>query len=176
MDEKLIQLFFTQVYNLLNYTMNIAIPQILFETLQSAFLAEGKRFCTDAAKILKIPEKELQTKMFKDKKIHISLFKDSERPLSCLVPVQKGIVISRCRYPCVLGTSRCMVHQFVENIQEPSCNLKEYTRVESHPSLKEPLWCHEETGILINTAGQEVGQYVDEEIHLWTFDIGDNEF
>ena len=153
--------------------MSIAIPQTLFETLQSAFLAEGKRFCVDIAKILKVPEKELQTKLFKEKKVHITLFEDSERPLSCLVPVQMGVVVKRCRYPCVLGTSRCMVHQFVEAIQEPSPDLIKYTRIESHPSLKEPLWCHEDTGIIINTAGQEVGEYKDEEIVLWTFEMGD---
>ena len=150
----------------------ITIPQTLFETLQSAFLAEGKRFCVDVAKILKIPEKELQAKLFKEKKVSITLVEDSERSLSCLVPVQKGVVLTRCRYPCVLGTSRCMIHQFVETIQEPQ-DLEQYTRIESHPSLKEPLWCDEETGEIVNTRGETLGEYKDEEIVLWTFEIGD---
>jgi hypothetical protein len=149
--------------------MNINVTQSLYETLQAAFLLEGKRLCKDIATILGQDEKELQKKLLKAK-IPITLFNDSERCLSCLVVVQKDHILARCRKPCILGTNRCISHQAVETIEDPSADLKQYTRVESNSELDEPLWCHEETGALINSKGKQVGTYEDEVISLWQFE------
>jgi hypothetical protein len=151
--------------------MNIHVTQSLYETLQAAFLLEGKRLCKDIATILGQDEKELQKKLLKTK-IPITLFNDSECCLSCLVVIQKDNILARCRKPCILGTKRCISHQAVEIIEEPSEDLTHYTRIESNSELDEPLWCHEETGYLINSKGKKVGTYEDEVVTLWQFDTG----
>ncbi len=154
--------------------MSINVTQALYETLQAAFLLEGKRLCKDIATILGQDEKELQKRLLKTK-IPIALFNDSERCLSCLVIIQKDDILARCRKPCILGTMRCISHQSVETIEEPSgiesiADLKQYTRVESNAELTEQLWCHEETGTLINSKGKKVGIYENETVSLWIFD------
>jgi len=151
--------------------MNIHVTQSLYETLQAAFLMEGKRLCKDIATILGQDEKELQKKLLKNK-IPINLFSDSEHCLSCLVVVQKDTILARCRKPCILGTKRCISHQAVEIIEDPAADLKQYTRVESNTDLDEPIWCHEETGTLVNSKGKRVGTYEDEVVTLWEFDTG----
>lgn len=149
---------------------SLTVPQSLFTTLQAAFLAEGKRLCADASKILRVPEKELVKKLFQEKKLHLTLVEDSERPLSCLVSVKEKAILRRCRQPCLLGTSRCILHQSVEYIPENSESIPSLTRIAPHPSLPNPLWCNEETGAVLNAQGQEVGLYKDGCLSLWSFE------
>lgn len=147
---------------------SLNVPQTLYETLQTAFLAEGKRLAADAARILGVDEKELCKKLFSNR-VALTLVEDSERPLSCLVPVQQNVVLRRCRRPCVLGTSRCTFHQDVEQIPETDADsAKILTRLGVHPDIKEPLWLSEETDQILNAKGHCVGRRTEDGIQLWT--------
>ena len=150
----------------------VIIPQTLYETLQTAFLAEGKRLAADAARILGVDEKELVKKLFSSNRVAITLVEDSERPLSCLVPIQENVVLRRCRRPCVLGTSRCVSHQDITHIPELEADIdssKILTRLGTHPDIKEPLWVAEETSQIFNSKGNCVGRRTDDGIQLWAF-------
>lgn len=148
--------------------MSVTIPQTLYETLQTAFLAEGKRLAADAARILGVNEKDLVKNLFTNK-LKFTLVEDSERPLSCLVPVQQSAVLRRCRRPCVLGTARCTFHQDVAQIPDmpPDSEGRTLTRLGTHPDIKEPLWLCEDTDEIRNAKGQCVGRRTEEGFQLW---------
>ena len=125
--------------------ITMQIPSSLFESLQASLQQEAKRICRDAAKLLRVPEKELEQKVLKTMP-KITLVKD-QTPSNCLVLLQNTLPY-RCRLPCLLGTGRCHKHQ---EMTVPEGGT--LTRI----SDSERLWCDEETNIVYNEHAQEVG-------------------
>ena len=125
------------------------VPCSLFESFQASLQQEAKRICRDAAKLLRVPEKELEQKVLKSMP-KISLIKD-QTPTSCLILLHNEKLPHRCRLPCLLGTGRCYKHQEIPTVPEGGT----LTRI----SDSERLWCDEETGIVYNKQAQEVGNY-----------------
>lgn len=154
--------------------MNLSVPETLFLTLQATFQAEAKRLCADMAQILGVPEKELQSKILKGPKLQLTLVEDSERPLTCLVPTHIGATLTKCRKPCLLGTSRCADHQGhpdpVSQSQEPPTSLKPLQRLETivHNDIPLQLWVDEETGHVFTADHKHIGMYENERLTLWT--------
>lgn len=150
--------------------MAVTFPATLLQTLQSAFHGEAKRLCRDAAKILRVPEKELTAKVL-GKYTANSIFKivdDNDAPITCPILVKQGSIFERCRCPCILGTGRCLNHQISNPPPDVSNHLVRLTRLESHPDLQEPLWCREETNEIYDRSGAVIGERDDECIVIYT--------
>jgi len=141
------------------------IPKSLFDSLQTSLLQEAKRICRDAAKILNVPEKELQAKVLKNMP-KISIINDNDKPYSCPVLVESAI-IERCRKPCLLGTGRCQEHQKVETIPEPT-DQTTLTRIQSE--YKESLWCNEIDGTVYTRENKQVGNYKNGKLFIYVFE------
>ena len=151
--------------------MAVTFPASLLQTLQSAFHGEAKRLCRDAAKILRVPEKELTVKVL-GKYTSNSIFKivdDNDTPTTCPILIKQGSIFERCRCPCILGTGRCLSHQTANQPPDVSNHLVRLTRLEQHPDLEEPLWCREETNELYDRSGAVIGEREDDCIVLYTF-------
>lgn len=151
--------------------MSVTFPASLLQTLQNAFHGEAKRLCRDAAKILRVPEKELTTKVL-GKYNSNSIFKivdDNDAPTTCPILIKQGSIFERCRCPCVLGTGRCLSHQTSNPPPDVSNHLVRLTRLEQHPDLQEPLWCREETNELYDRSGAVIGEREDDCIVVYTF-------
>lgn len=141
------------------------IPSTLFETLQSALKQETKRICRDAARILHIPQKELEEKIIKNcLKIPITVISDKDIPTSCPAILQ-GDILYRCRHPCILGTGRCHAHQTV-TIPEIDTRQPEQITLTRIRYTAQELWCEESTGTVYNNKKENVGEYRNNRLYL----------
>ena len=150
--------------------MAVTFPASLLQTLQDSFHQEAKRLCRDAAKILRVPEKELTSKVL-GKYTASSLLKvldDNDAPTTCPTIIKQGSIFERCRCPCVLGTGRCLNHQTSSNPPDVSNHALRLTRLEQHSDLEEPLWCREETNEIYDRSGAVIGEREDDCIVLHT--------
>lgn len=151
--------------------MSVTLPQSLLETLQSAFQGEAKRLCRDAAKLLRVPEKEIYEKIFPPgSKVKLAVVDDSSVPLTCPAFLHEGTLLRRCRHPCLLGTGRCLQHQttHIPSIPESIQQLTRLEPIEGQP----PLWCNEATGDILDQEGAYVGKLKDGSLYLFTLDTG----
>lgn len=143
--------------------MSIAIPQTLLNTLQATFDAEAKRLARDAAKVLRVPEKEVLQILKKVPKVQFKICDDSECANSCDILLQRKKVLERCRRPCILGTGRCLKHQEETKPPELADTLQRLTRLEMHEDIAEPLWCDESTRIVYNADYKVMGALLDDD-------------
>ena len=141
------------------------IPKTLFESLQASLQQEAKRICRDAAKILKVSEKELQDRVLK-KIQKVTIHEDKDRPYSCPV-FNENMILERCRKPCLLGTGRCLVHQ-TSTLPEPTVH-KILTRIQPTADIPEPLWCDESDGTVYDRSSTVVGIYINSKVTLYNF-------
>ncbi len=140
--------------------MAVTFPASLLQTLQENFHLEAKRLCRDAAKLLRVPEKELTAKVL-GKFNSSSIFKivdDNDTPTTCPIILKRGGIFERCRCPCLLGTGRCLNHQTANPPPDVSNHLVRLTRLEPHPDLSEPLWCREDTQEMFDRSGAVIGE------------------
>jgi hypothetical protein len=153
--------------------MSISIPQTLLATLQAAFDAEAKRVARDAAKLLRVPEKDVLEIIKKVPKVQFKVIDDSEIPSSC--PIFKRststTVLTRCRAPCILGTGRCIHHQKQTIVPEVPDTKRSLTRVKRLQETDQDLWCDEESRIIYNVNGEQIGCYTEKDtIEVYEFD------
>lgn len=150
--------------------MAVAFPASLLQALQDSFHQEAKRLCRDAAKILRVSEKELTAKVL-GKVSANSIFKildDNDAPTTCPAIIKQGAIFERCRCPCVLGTGRCLNHQTASPPPDVSNHSLRLTRLEQHADIQEPLWCREETNEIYDRSGAVIGEREDDCIVLYT--------
>ncbi len=148
--------------------MSVQLPTSLLETIQSAFQGEAKRICRDAAKLLRVPEKEVYEKVFPaGSKVKVQLVGDSS-PMSCPAFLHEGKLLRRCRGPCLLGTERCVQHQTTVIPSVPD-RVQSLTRIEPGED-RPPLWCNEETGDVYTRTGDLAGHMKDGRLSLFVLD------
>jgi hypothetical protein len=90
----------------MSFNFNIPIP--LLETLQAAFDREGKKLAESVALSLGLQPQEVIKKVFK--KTGIAVY-DWDAPPSCDVLRKDNLVYAQCAKPCLLGTTKCLIHQ-----------------------------------------------------------------
>jgi hypothetical protein len=142
------------------------IPQSILESIQISLEQEAKRICRDAAKILRVPEKNILEILKKMPKTSLIPIDDSDIPYSCPVLEAKTIT-ERCRRPCLLGTGRCHAHQSVRIIPEPTTQ-KTLTRIQATAMYPDPLWCDESDGTVYTADGEQVGSYSNQRLTIYT--------
>ena len=145
--------------------MSLAIPHLLLTSLLAAFDGEAKRVAKDAAKILRVPEKDVLQIVKKIPKIQLKVYDDSEHVSSCPILLQESGLVKRCRHPCLLGTSRCIQHQTADIPSIPD-SVKSLTKLKGYS-----YWCDEETRNVYNEKGVCVGSLTDEnQLEIYSFE------
>jgi hypothetical protein len=140
--------------------MSLTIPQTLLKTLQATFDSEARKLAKDAAKILKVPEKEVLEIIKKTPKVQLQVLDDTEMVNTCPIYIQSEKVMARCRNPCIIGTGKCLEHQKtpIKNVDETKfIKLTRIKVLDTTISEPEPLWCNEEDKLIYNSMGQKVG-------------------
>jgi hypothetical protein len=142
------------------------VPQSLLESLQGQLQVEGRKICKEIASILGVPEKELITNvLLKMPKI---LVHSGDESTSCPIPVQRSVILERCRNPCVIGSSRCAHHQHIEKYDEPSEVLmksRSLYRLERLNSEQPAYWLDKDSDFIYNSSFAIIGKYKDGVIH-----------
>ena len=153
--------------------MTLEIPSELYKTFQDMLLQEAKRVCRDAAKILGVPEKEVQTRVLKTMdKIPFKIIDDKDQPIVCPVFVKHNTLIERCRHACVLGTGRCLAHQSEDCIPEME-DQTAMTRIQPTDCMDTRLWCNEATRDVFTAEGKCIGRYQDEVLRVYVLDTSE---
>lgn len=151
--------------------MSVKLPKQLVESLQQAFLSEARRVCRDAAKLLHQDPNDVLAILKRLPPIQFQVIDDSDTPTTCPVLLQKGAIVERCRFPCILGTGVCMNHQ--QESEPPSidsCETK-LTRVKHTEPDMGPLWCDEETRNVYSREGTCVGVLTEENVlEIFTYE------
>lgn len=145
------------------------VPRILWETLESVLLAQGRAFVKDVAKRLEVNEKELLRRVMPSSKISVYLHDTQTEDMQCHAFVQTGSVTHHCRRPVTLGSEFCFLH-FRDRLRviEPSeaCHVVQLANSPDRP----PLWkCAD--GSVINSAGTIVGEYDTDSGTLTLFEV-----
>lgn len=142
-------------------SFNFNIPLPLLETLQNAFEKEGKKLAESVALSLGLPPKELINKVFKKTKICVY---DWDAPPSCNILRQDNLVYAQCSKPCLLGTTKCLIHQD-EFADKP--NLKKVRRLILEDRR---LWLDEDSKVY-SSDGDYLGWLKNGEVYLIDYGI-----
>lgn len=146
--------------------MKFQIPYALLQEMDSQFRGIAKELCGQIAYTLNLPKDEVIQRVLTDlPKMDLEVYHTRDYQTSCAVRIKAESSIHDyilCRSPCVLNTGRCIHHQDVEIVPEddPEEGLG-LTRIASHESIEEPLWCDEETGTVYNSKKEVVGRLED---------------
>lgn len=133
------------------------VPRILWESLESVLLAQGRIFVKDIARRLEVDEKELLRRVMPSSKIKVYLHDTQTESLQCQAFIHTDIVTHRCRQPVLLGMPFCS-HHFKDRlliIEPPEENIVE--RIQDAPD-RPPLWRKFDKTV-IDSKGHTKGQY-----------------
>ena len=133
------------------------VPRLLWESLESVLLAQGRLFVKDLAKRLEVPEKELLKRVMPSSKINVYLHDTHTDTLQCRAHVQVNNVTSRCRMAVAIGSEYCKHHithrpLIIENSE--TMHLQKIADGNDRP----PLWVKKD-GVVINSLGECMGTY-----------------
>ena len=142
----------------MSFNFNIPIP--LLETLQSAFEREGKKLAESVALSLGLQPQEVIKKVFKKTQIKVY---DWEALSSCDVLRRDNLVYAQCSKPCLLGTTKCLIHQ-QEIVTKP--DLKKMQRLVLDSNR---LWLDEESKVY-SSDGLYLGWLKNGELYLIDFE------
>jgi hypothetical protein len=142
----------------MSFNFNIPIP--LLETLQSSFEREGKKLAESVAISLGLQPQEVIKKVFKKTKITVF---DWDAPPSCDVLRKDNLVYAQCAKPCLLGTTKCLIHQ-QEIVIRPVLKKVQRLIVDDRR-----LWLDEESKVY-SSDGDYLGWLKNGELYLIDFE------
>jgi len=142
----------------MSFNFNVPIP--LLESLQSAFEREGKKLAESVALSLGLQPQEVIKKVFK--KTGITVY-DWDASSSCDILRRDNMVYAQCAKPCLLGTTKCLIHQ-QEIASKP--NLKKVRRLVLDDKR---LWLDEESKVY-SSEGLYLGWLKNGELYLIDFE------
>ena len=133
------------------------VPRILWESLESVLLAQGRIFVKDIARRLEVDEKELLRRVMPSSKIKVYLHDTQTESLQCQAFTHTDSVTHRCRRPVLLGMPFCSSH-FKDRlmvIEPPEENIVE--RIQDAPDRPQLWKKHDNT--VIDSKGNTKGYY-----------------
>ena len=142
------------------------VPRLLWESLESVLLAQGKRYVREMAKTLKVNEKELLKRVFPTKDaVHITLHDTTTSSLQCTAYLP-GQIVHLCRKPVLLGSMFCESHQQARPLVTTPANLEKLADDGTRP----PLWTQAD-GTVLDATGTSCGVYHKDTSKLVLFQI-----
>ena len=144
-------------YVLVRQMAEYQVPRILWETLESVLLAQGRAFVKDVAKRLEVNEKELLRQVMPSSKISVYLHDTHTEDMQCHAYVQTGSVTHHCRRPVTLGSEFCFLH-VRDRLQVFEPSESSHVIQLAHSPDRPPLWKRPD-GSVINAEGAVVGEY-----------------
>jgi hypothetical protein len=143
------------------------VPRVLWESLESVLLAQGRLFVKDVAKRLDVDEKELLKKVMPSSKIKVYLHDTETEDLKCQAYIQTGVVKHHCRRPVVLGSEFCIIHRHTRVVMPELPEENHVVKLED--SAERPqLWKRLDNSV-IDSYGNCVGKYIEDSCKLILF-------
>lgn len=133
------------------------VPRLLWESLESVLLAQGRTFVKECAKRLEVNEKELLRRVMPVSKVSVYLHDTASESLQCKAYIHLGSVTHHCRRPVALGSEFCVQHRRERlTITEPSeeCYVQKLQDAPDRPSV----WV-KSNGAVLDSHGNHIGMY-----------------
>lgn len=147
------------------------VPRILWESLESVLLAQGRSFVKDCAKRLDINEKELLRRVMPVSKINVYLHDTTSDSLQCKAYIHMGAITHHCRRPVALGAEFCVQHRRDRLIIDPPSEDQHVQKLQDD-SERPTLWAKTD-GTVINSYGNSIGTYDNStgKLRIYTIDM-----
>lgn len=136
--------------------MEYKVPRFLWENLESVLLAQSKRYVTELAKRLDIPEKELMKKVLPSSDSLKVIIQDTQsESCQCKAYIQNDKLTVFCRKPVVYGTEFCAFHRSKRMTVIEGTTPAEIQKIKDKTSFG-PVWLANNN--IINISGNTVGK------------------
>jgi hypothetical protein len=144
--------------------MNYPVIGEIWNIFEQSLMVQGKKLATDIAKHQGADPKVLWDEIRKKIKVGILDIEIPENPVSCqyIDTSRTGVIVERCRVPCLLGHSACPEHmnKVSENIPLPP--------VRRVLDFKGNAYFVDERGIAMDTNGSPRGVVEEDVLYLFT--------
>lgn len=147
--------------------MEYHVPRFLWENFESVLLAQSKRYVSELAKILRVPEKELLKRVLPTNDSMKVIIQDSQEH-QCSAYVQYGQLTVHCKKPVAYQSDFCPFHRRKRMTVIEGTHPTPIQRIKDHPG-REPMWAHGTT--LIHSNGNHIGTIDVEQQRLTIFII-----
>jgi hypothetical protein len=132
------------------------VPRLLWENFESVLLAQSKRYISELAKRLNVPERELQKKVLPTSDSLKVIIQDTQAESNqCKAYVQNDKLTVYCRKPVAYGCEYCSFHRNKRMIVIEGTNPIQIQRIKD-TNKTGPLWVNNNT--LYNSNGDIVGK------------------
>lgn len=153
------------------------VPRLLWESLETVLVAQGKKYVREVARALEVDPKELVRQVFAKDAIPVILHDTSTDMLECCAyerGMSKTDVARLCRRPVQLGSEFCSHHI----VARPTIVTEETTvtvRKLQDDSARPALWIHDD-GRAVDIHGKTLGFYDTETGALTLFEFDTTPF
>ena len=145
------------------------VPRFLWENFESVLLAQSKRYVSELAKRLGVPEKELIKKVLPSSDSLKVIIQDTQAECNqCKAYVQHDKLTVYCRKATAYGSEFCTFHRNKRMIVVEGTNPVQLQRLNDMNTM-EPLWVGKNT--LYNSSGDVVGKIDKESGKLKIFTV-----
>lgn len=145
-------------------TPEYQVPRILWESLESVLIAQGRQFVKECAKRLEVNEKELLKRVMPSSKITVYLQDTHSETLQCKAFINVNSLIHHCRRPVTFGSEYCFQHRRDRLIIEEPESKYHVERLQD-ASERPTLWKRSDNKV-IDVHGNIIGEYDDESSKL----------
>ena len=152
-----------------NMSVEYKVPRFLWENFESVLLAQSKRYVSELAKRLGVPEKELIKKVLPSSDSLKVIIQDTQAECNqCKAYVQHDKLTVYCRKATAYGSEFCTFHRNKRMIVVEGTNPVQLQRLNDMNTM-EPLWVGKNT--LYNSSGDVVGKIDKESGKLKIFTV-----
>jgi hypothetical protein len=138
-------------------TSEYKVPRILWESLESVLLANSRRFISEIAKRLDIPEKELVKHVLPTSDSLKVYIQDSQLDENkCRAYVQHDKMTILCRKPVAYGSEYCVCHRNKRMTVIDNAIIPENIQRITDKNDRDNLWINNQNHI-INTKAEKIG-------------------
>jgi hypothetical protein len=132
------------------------VPRLLWENFESVLLAQSKRYITELAKRLGVPEKDLIKKVLPTSDSLKVIIQDTQAECNqCNAYIQHDKLTVFCRKATAYGSEYCSFHRNKRMIVIENTNPIEIQKIKDTNTM-EPLWASENN--LYNSSGDNMGK------------------
>lgn len=136
--------------------MEYKVPRFLWENLEAVLLAQSKRYVSELAKRLEIPEKELLHRVLPSSDSLKIIIQDTHsESCQCKAYLQNNKLTTFCRKPVIYGTEFCALHRAKRMTVIEGTTPTEIQRIKDKITQC-PSWITK--NIIINTNGNMIGK------------------
>jgi hypothetical protein len=146
------------------------VPRFLWENLESVLLAQSKRYVSELANRLKVPEKELIKRVLPTSDSLKVIILDTQAECNqCKAYIQNDKLTVFCRKTISFGSEYCHFHKNKRMMVIDGTNPIELQKLKDTNTLG-PLWINENN--IYNSTGDIVGKINKNENKIKMFIIG----